>query len=342
MATDSPIPIETQYLDKILQGYALIDMGSPVFYSILIDKILHRGLENHYESAAKLTELVKTLNRATNVHKGCFGLNAAVEKKIIHDLHQGRFKGGFVELCKVVENLLPANIGSNEFHLELERFLVVNFTDENLQDIVNLVKGLSTYRIKLKELSALLYGCLCSNIEKFSIKQLEILLWSVSRMPEEDKVKLKLEETLAQSQIDQEEVDALRQKYLDLLVTQVRVKSPSMRPRGVAFAIESLANLDLEDKSVFDRMERVVLAKLDDFIPHYVVKVLSSYYRAECGSGELYDQLIHHILKIIEYQDDESKQSLRYSDMIRFFEIYPEVSHIYENTMSAELYVRFI
>lgn len=57
-------------------------------------------------------------------------------------------------------------------------------TDENLQDLVNLVKGLSTYKIKLNELSAKLYTVLCSNIDKFSIKQLEILLWSAAR--EED------------------------------------------------------------------------------------------------------------------------------------------------------------
>ena len=91
MATDSPIPIETEYLDKILQGYALIDMGSPEFYSILINKILDRDLSTEYTSAAKLTDLVRALNKATNVHKGAFGLNVAAEKKILNDLHQGRF-----------------------------------------------------------------------------------------------------------------------------------------------------------------------------------------------------------------------------------------------------------
>ena len=74
-----------------------------------------------------------------------------------------------------------------------------------------------------------------------------------------------------------------------MLVNQIRFKSPSMRPRGVAFAIESLAALNLEDKSIFDRMERVVIAKLDEFIPHYLVKVLQSYFRTQTGSGELYD-----------------------------------------------------
>ena len=103
------------------------------------------------------------------------------------------------------------------------------------------------------------------------------------------------------SQIEDADVEKMRAQYLELLVNQVRIKSASMRPRGVAFAIESLANLELEDKTIFDRMERVVLAKLDEFIPHYVVKVLQSYYRVESGSPELYDELVNNVLKTIEY-----------------------------------------
>lgn len=33
---------------------------------------------------------------------------------------------------------------------------------------------------------------------------------------------------------------------------------------------------------------------------------------------------------------------LKYSDLLRFFEIYPEVSYIYNNTMSSEVYDQFI
>jgi len=51
-----------------------------------------------------------------------------------------------------------------------------------------------------------------------------------------------------------------------------------MRTRGIAFAIESIANLKYNSKEVFTRMERVVLAKLDDFIPHYLVKILASFH----------------------------------------------------------------
>ena len=53
-----------------------------------------------------------------------------LEKHIKTELHQGRMT--FTDLCKVVENLLPANIGSNSFHNELEKFLIANYTEENL------------------------------------------------------------------------------------------------------------------------------------------------------------------------------------------------------------------
>jgi hypothetical protein len=51
-----------------------------------------------------------------------------------------------------------------------------------------------------------------------------------------------------------------------------------MRARGVAFAIEAISNLNYMDEELFNRLERVTLTKLDEFIPHYSVKVLQSYY----------------------------------------------------------------
>lgn len=225
-------------------------------------------MEN-FGSQVKMAELAKTLRKATNIAQGAFGFFPAMEKQIHDDLHQGRFDGGFVDLCKLAEHLLPANIGSNQFHHELEKFLIVNFTDTNIQDIVNLVKGLSTYRIKEKELNHLIYNTLIKHIDNFSIKQLEILLWSESRVQAN-------EGSEEIETVDEDDVK-LREEYLGLLIDKIRLKSPSMRPRGVAFAIEALANLNYQDKDVFGRLEKVVLAKLDEFIPHYAVKILAAY-----------------------------------------------------------------
>jgi hypothetical protein len=75
-----------------------------------------------------------------------------------------------------------------------------------------------------------------------------------------------------------------------------------MRARGVAFAVEGISNLKLFEKTVFDRLEQVVLAKLEEFIPHYQVKVLHAYFSMGYGSGDLYDSLIAKIIQGINSQ----------------------------------------
>ena len=70
---------------------------------------MNRGLDQY--EPVRLTKLANGLSRATNVHKGGYGLYNEMEKYIKNELHQGGMT--FVDLCKVVENLLPPNIGSN-------------------------------------------------------------------------------------------------------------------------------------------------------------------------------------------------------------------------------------
>lgn len=119
-------------------------MGSPVFYSVLVEKILDRGLDQI--DPVKISEIAKVLKKATNVQKGGYGFFKEMEKTIKNGLHQGTIS--FLELTKIVENILPGNIGSNKWHDELEKFLIVNYTEENVNDLVNMIKGLSLYHIK--------------------------------------------------------------------------------------------------------------------------------------------------------------------------------------------------
>jgi hypothetical protein len=79
---------------------------------------------------------------------------------------------------------------------------------------------------------------------------------------------------------------------LNALIDKVKTKSPSMKPRGVAFAIESITALEHKNEQTFQRLEKVVLSKIEEFIPHYLVKILNSYYKSGYGSGELYDRII--------------------------------------------------
>ena len=68
-----------------------------------------------------------------------------MEKHLKTELHQGRVD--YDELIQIMEMLLPANIGSNDFQKELEDFAFYNYDDTNLQKVVDLVKALSLYHI---------------------------------------------------------------------------------------------------------------------------------------------------------------------------------------------------
>lgn len=78
----------------------------------------------------------------------------------------------------------------------------------------------------------------------------------------------------------------------------------------------------------------MILSKIRDFIPHYYVKILAAFSKAGQGSGELYSQLIEHLIP--------QMAQLSYSDMIRFFQIFPRVTYIYDHSMNTDLHAIFI
>jgi hypothetical protein len=103
-------------------------------------------------------------------------------------------------------------------------------------------------------------------MDDLSLKQLETLIWSVSKRPEEEII--------------------LHSETVNLLIKKVAAKSASMKARGISFAVEAIANLHQKvggegnSEEVFKRLERVILVKIDEFIPHYLVKCLASFSQA--------------------------------------------------------------
>lgn len=114
-----------------------------------------------------------------------------------------------------------------------------------------------------------MYDLLLSKVDQFTIAQLEILIWAVSKR--------------SQAQFAQNS-DLVKKATL-VLIDRVRIKAPSMKARGIAFAIEAIANIKVEEnseseemlKQVFSRLEKVVITKIDEFIPHHLIKILVSY-----------------------------------------------------------------
>lgn len=107
------------------------------------------------------------------------------------------------------------------------------------------------------------------------------------------------------------------------MVSKLRQKAPSFRPRGTAFVAEALAvfKKHVDVSQAFERLELSTLSKLDEFIPHYLVKSLVSFVDAGAGSTDFYDKITKKIL---------TQDGLKYSDMIRFHSVYPKLGYMYQ------------
>ena len=171
------MPIETHHLEKIITAYAEVDLGTPKLYSSTVEKVLGRGIEKM--SLERQVEMARNLKRSTNVQAGGFGFFEAMEKNVHKQLHENKL--GFPELCTLAENILANGIGSTEFQREVESFLLQTYTADNLQVVTDLLKGLSSYHIKTHKLEQRLYQTLHVHRDDFTVKQLETLVWALSR-----------------------------------------------------------------------------------------------------------------------------------------------------------------
>ena len=75
-----------------------------------------------------------------------------------------------------------------------------------------------------------------------------------------------------------------------------------MRARGISYAVESMTNINfgiIEDSfadEVYTILDKVIQAKFSDFLPHYLVKILDSFYKVKKGSQELYSMTFRRLI----------------------------------------------
>ena len=100
----------------------------------------------------------------------------------------------------------------------------------------------------------------------------------------------------------------MRNQCIQHLCEVLKLRSASMKARGVSFAVEAIANFVTKHKEIiteeqteeiFCRLERVILSRINEFIPHYLIKVLCAFTQAGHGSGEFFDQIITRVLPAI-------------------------------------------
>lgn len=104
-----------------------------------------------------------------------------MEKHIRTEIAQGRLKD-FGDLSAFSEIIFSANVGSNAFQRSLELKLIDGLENEqNMEKVTILMKGLSGYYLKESKLEKKLCEIIISHSEEFTLKQLETLIWSLSK-----------------------------------------------------------------------------------------------------------------------------------------------------------------
>lgn len=199
-------------------------------------------------------------------------------------------------LYRIASTAFESNIGTNAFQEFLESKLVEQIDSENLQNLTVLLKSTVDYKIKTESFENMLYKTTLERAGDFTVKQIEIVVWALSK---------RMQSTHGSPM--SEESKQMRAEAIRRLCDVLKLRSASMKARGVSFAVEAITNFCETDEyltqehaeEIFRRIERVVLSRIEEFIPHYLIKVLCSFTKAGQGSGELFDQIISKVLPAV-------------------------------------------
>ena len=96
---------------------------------------------------------------------------------------------------------------------------------------MTLLKSFVYYKIKSEAFEKLLYQTTLDKAGEFTISQLEIVVWAISK-----RMKSEFAEPLS------EETRQIRAECIRKLCEVLKLRSASMKARGVSFAIEAITN----------------------------------------------------------------------------------------------------
>jgi hypothetical protein len=251
-----------------------------------------------------------------------------VEEHVRQEMRDDRLH--FSEGTKVIENLFRHNIGSTKFQLKIEEYLSEKIEHEQIPELLSMANAIydPKYIIKHSKLDEDLCTALVIQMDELSIRQFETLFWAVTR-----------DRKLYNGIIAGNNYSKMLTK--SLLSTAFK-KCVSMKSRGIKYVVTGLnnafpdgkipedLNLEFNNNQLYDRLEKVILTKLDDFTNHDLIYALESFFNTKVGSDKFYEKVFAKLI------DDRKK--LRPSEFIKLFKILPQISYIYENNMNEELW----
>ena len=131
------------------------------------------------------------------------------------------------------------------------------------------MKGLSGYHMK----EAYLEDLICQIVleREFSLSHLEQLTWSLSKR------------LTCECHYPDKILAAAKS-----CVNQMSDRFMQLKPRDLAFTIEAVSHLPDVSDHLYTKFEKAALLRMQEFLPHYMIKIMVSLNRAQQGSGELF------------------------------------------------------
>lgn len=141
-------------------------------------------------------------------------------------------------------------------------------------DLIRLTTALYNpkYVLKHQKLQDELFTILVLSIPKFDIRQLETLFWTLTR------------KQLPFSQLIE---DTYSRMLYKALMNSIYKRCVSMKARGLKYILNGLSNINFSKSHIpkdlefdftmnefYDRLEKVIVSKLNDFVNHDLVEVL--------------------------------------------------------------------
>ena len=93
-----------------------------------------------------------------------------------------------------------------------------------------LLKSTTDYKIKSEEFEKLLYSRTLESAQEFTVKQLELVVWAFAKRLKSDYAPLSREN------------EELRNDAIRRLCEVLKLRSASMKARGVSFAVEAITD----------------------------------------------------------------------------------------------------
>ena len=101
-----------------------------------------------------------------------------------------------------------------------------------MQEHASLLKAVVDYKVKTEEFERMLLQTTIDNVSKLTVKQLEVVIWAVAK-----RLRSEWTEPLSEGN------HALLKECQVQLIDVLKSRSASMKPRGVAFAIEAVSSI---------------------------------------------------------------------------------------------------